>query len=121
MIFSKRLKLAKEVDEFMAEKKIMQQTFGVVCALSIMGYLRDKPMGGVGVSSECNTMLAREDVNDEADVKNVGDGNKFIMLKPMKLDTSYILPLNANGKPEKEPYTNHYLEERKRINKMNGY
>lgn len=42
MIFGARLKLAKEVDKLMNINSIKKDTFGVVTALQILGYLKDK-------------------------------------------------------------------------------
>lgn len=40
MIFSKRKELAANVDRFMKENNIMADTFGALCSLEIMGYLK---------------------------------------------------------------------------------
>jgi len=41
MIFSKRLELSKEVEKYIKENGVKNDAFGVICALSSLGYLRE--------------------------------------------------------------------------------
>lgn len=52
MIFSKRMELAKRVDKYIEEKRILKDTQSVITVLEIFEYLKDEPgEGGIKTAS----------------------------------------------------------------------